>query len=280
MRVWLVTNDMSGGNDATRLEHLRGQFCNSAMQIIRHTRFPAVDAPVPAALDAAAIDIVAVFAGDGTLNAVISGLAGWSGAVLALPGGTMNLLYRRLFGDMDCDEAIRRAASGDLLRRRPGTISCTAGTAYAGLLAGPATAWYNVREALRDFDLAALAESAGEALEESFQGEFVRCDAPELGRREGYPLLALNPLDTAIEVAAYHAESAAEVLEQAAAIVRRQFREGPHDRLGKVSEVRLASVEGDPFEILIDGERAGARPLEVFTLEQAPVDLLASIAHD
>jgi len=280
MRIWLVTNDMSGSNDAARLHDLNRQFEDAGLDVIRHSRFPAEDAPAPADLEAALVDIVAIFAGDGTLNAVISGLSGWRGAVLVLPGGTMNLLYHRLFGNMDCEAAIRRTAAGDLWRRRPGIISCAAGEAYAGLLAGPATAWYEVREALRQFDLAGVAESTGEALEESFQGEFVRCAAPELGRAEGYPLLVLNPRDTGIELTAYHAENAAEVLEQAAAILRRDFREGPHDRLGEAQELSLASVDGDPIEILLDGERAGARPLEVFTLEQAQVDLLASIAHD
>ena len=280
MRVWLVTNEKSGSNDPARLDSLRRSFAANGLDMVGETHFPAEMPPPPAALDQKAVDIVAIFAGDGTLNAVISDLAGWGGAVLALPGGTMNLLYHRLFGDLVTDEAIRRAAAGSLVRRRPGTISCAAGIGYAGLLAGPATAWYDVREALRDADFARLAESAERALEESFHGEYVRCEAPALGRREGYPMLVLGPRDDGIEVTAYHAENAAEVLEQVAAILRRNFRSGPHDRLGHVAALRMASVRGDPFGILLDGEEAQAGPVEDFTLVPAPVDLLASVTYD
>ncbi len=280
MRVWLVTNEKSGSNDRARLDRLERSLAAHGIEVVRRTKFPAEAPPAPADLEAEAIDTLVIFAGDGTLNSVISGLVGWGGAVLALPGGTMNLLYHRLFGGMDCDEAIRRTAAGELVRRRPGTIACAAGIAYAGLLAGPATAWYDVREALRDIDLARLAGSASLALEESFRGEYVRCEEPEIGRREGYPMLVLGPRDEGIEVTAYHAENAAEVLEQVAAILRRNFRTGPHDRLGEVTKLRLASARGHAFGILLDGEEAQAHAHEDFVLVPAPVDLLASVAHD
>lgn len=280
MRAWLVTNDKSGSNDGDHLREVLEQLAEAGIGVAHHTHFPAEDPPDAERLEQSDIDIVVVFAGDGTLNRIISGLTGWEGALLALPGGTMNLLYHRLFGALKAGEVIRRAAVGKLIRRRPGAIRCSAGIAYAGLLAGPATAWYNVREALRDIDLAAVARGARIALQESFGGEFVRCASPELGRREGYPMLVLQPHNDGIAITAYHAETTPEVLEQLVAVLRRNFRAGPHDHLGEAAELRLASAEGDPFGILLDGEEAQAGAEEDFVLVPAPVDLLASIAHD
>jgi diacylglycerol kinase family enzyme len=83
--------------------------------------------PTPAALDAAGIGLVAVFAGDGTINSLIESLAGWSGAVLVLAGGTMNLLYHRLHGERTTDEVIAAAARGKSALRRPGVIPLSGG---------------------------------------------------------------------------------------------------------------------------------------------------------
>jgi hypothetical protein len=104
----------------------------------------------------------------------------------------------------------------------------------------------------------------------------IRCVEPEFGRREGYPLICLEPGDRSIDVVAYHAETAADYLEHAWALVRRNFREGPHELLGTADKVRLASTRGHPFGLLIDGERAEAAPEMEFVLAAAEVDLVAT----
>jgi hypothetical protein len=217
-----------------------------------------------------------VFAGDGTINSLIGALAGWSGAVLVLPGGTMNLLYHRLHGERTLDEVVAAVARGEAVLRRPGVIRCPSGNAYAGLLAGPGTSWGRVREAMREAAVVELAESAVAAIDETLTGEMIRCDDPALGRREGYPLLCLEPGDEAIEVVAYRAETAGEHLEQAWALIRRNFREGPHELLGTARKVRLVSTRGNPFGLLIDGEQAEASPQVDFVLAAAEVDLVAT----
>ena len=97
--VWLVSNASSGSNDDAALAALEDGCGRHGFHVAQRTVFPEQDLPTPAVLDAAGIDRVAVFAGDGTINTLIAGLAGWSGAVLVLPGGTMNLLYHRVHGD-------------------------------------------------------------------------------------------------------------------------------------------------------------------------------------
>ncbi len=274
--IWLVNNASSGSNDDAALAAL-DECCGShGLRVAQRTVFPEQDLPTPAALDSAGIDLVAVFAGDGTINGVIEALAGWGGAVLVLPGGTMNLLYHRLHGDRSMDDVVAAVARGATAARRPSVIRCPSGHAYAGVLAGPGTSWGRVREALREAAVVELAESTVEAIDETLTGEMIRCAEPLLGRPEGYPLICLEPGDEAIAVVAYHAESAVEYLEQAWALVRRNFREGPHELLGRAPAVALASTRGNAFGLLIDGEAAEAPAHAEFVLAACEVDLLAT----
>ena len=274
--IWLVNNAASGSNNEAALAALEHACGENGFRVAYRTVFPAQDLPTPAMLDAGGIDRVAVFAGDGTINSLLTGLAGWGGAVLVLPGGTMNLLYHRLHGDRTMEEAIAAAARGEGTMRRPGVIRCPFGTAFAGMLAGPGTSWGKVREAMREADVVELASGAVEAIEETLAGDMIACREPALGRAEGYPLVSLTPHDSGMEVEAYHAESAGEYLVQAWALLRRNFREGPHDVLGHAPRLRLASTQGQPFGLLADGELVEAAAEVEFTLAACEVDLLAT----
>lgn len=274
--IWLVSNDSSGSNDDAALAELETCFADHGLQIAQRTAFPAQDLPTPAILDAAGIDLVAVFAGDGTINGLIGALAGWGGALLVLPGGTMNLLYHRLHGERALEQVVAAVGRGETTVLRPGVIRCPYGNAYAGLLAGPGTSWGRVREAMREGAVAELAQSTVAAIDETLTGEMIACVEPRLGRPEGYPLLCLEPVDEAIEVVAYYAEGAGQYLEQAWALMRRNFREGPHELLGRAPAVRLASTRGNRFGLLIDGEQAEAAPEAEFALAAAEVDLVAT----
>lgn len=275
-RIWLVNNSFSGSNNEDALKALEACCGEHGFRVAHRSVFPAQELPTPAILDAAGIDCVAVFAGDGTINSLLAALSGWGGAVLILPGGTMNLLYHRLHGERSMEEVIAAVARREASPRRPGVIRSASGDVYAGLLAGPGTSWGRVREAMRVASVVELAAGTVQAIEETLNGEMIVCAEPQLGRREGYPLVMLTPHDRGIEVEAYHAESARQYLDQTWALMKRNFREGPHDVLGHASAVRLASTRGNSFGILIDGEQAEAGPEVEFRLAACDVDLLAT----
>ena len=102
---------------------------------------------------------------------------------------------------------------------------------------------------------------------------------PPLGRREGYPLVNLTPHDNGIEVDAYFSQTPGEYLEQTWALLKRNFREGPHDNLGTASELHLASTQNNAFGLLIDGEQVDGGADEAFRLACCEVDLLATAAE-
>lgn len=278
--IWLIHNDSSGSNDREALDELESTCSDCGLQIAWRTSFPTEELPTPAMLDAAGADIVAVFAGDGTVNAALKTLSGWSGSVLILPGGTMNLLYHRLFGDLDTGAALQAVAAGEAQPRRPGIITSAAGHAFTDLLAGPGTSWNGVREAMRNIDVAGLASETTAAFSRTLSGEPVLCREPALGREEGYPLLQLEPHDRHILVKAYHAETAERFIEQLLALVNRDFRSGPYDELGTVERVVLAGPDGAGMDLLLDGEPATTQEACEFVLARCQVDLLATVAND
>jgi len=275
-RLWLVNNTSSGSNDDAALAALEKCCGEHGFRVAHRTVFPAQELPAPAMLDAAGIDTVVVFAGDGTVNSLIAALTGWGGAVLVLPGGTMNLLYHRLHGEQALEEVVAAVATGKANRRRPGVIRSRHGDAYAGVLAGPGTSWGRVREAMREYAVVELAAETVKAIQETLTGEMIACVEPKLGRPEGYPLVNLTPHDRGIEVEGYLSTTPGEYLEQAWALLKRNFREGPHDILGVANEVRLVSTQGNAFGLLIDGEQAECGAEEVFRLASCEVDLLAT----
>ena len=275
--IWLVANENSGSNTPAALEELLNGCSTCGFQVDRRIAFPDEDLPTPAKLDAAGVGSLAVYAGDGTINALVTGLYGWSGQIIVLPGGTMNLFAKRLHGDSPAETILRRIGAGACRRVRPQVARCAQGDAMAGLLAGPGTAWYAVREAMRDTDLAGMAESANNAMAETTSGPMVHCADPSLGRSEGYPLIEITPGGWGLQLDGFYADSAGDFFQQAWALVRRQFREGPHERLALVDSVTvITDSTGETIGLLIDGEPAEGGLSVEFTVAECEVDLVAT----
>ena len=70
---------------------------------------------------------------------------------------------------------------------------------------------------------------------------------PVIGHKDGYPLIELTPSHRGLQVDGYRPESASDFLQQGWAVLRRRFREGPHERLGLLDRVRMENCAGDPI---------------------------------
>lgn len=278
--IWLVVNNASGSYSADCAERFQAVFDAAGMGaeagIARTINFPDEELPHAAELDAANVGILAVFTGDGTLNAAITRLEGWSGAVLPLPGGTMNLLSKRLHGDQQAESILTQFCQGKARPARPLVATTDHGTALVGLLAGPGTIWNVVREALRDSDVAGIVAGTAEAISETYEGPHVHLVDPAAGREDGYPLLEITPTDEGLRVKGYYAETISDFLSQGAALLRRNFREGPHDDLGLFQQIGLRHTDGSPIDLLLDGEPVEGGAREVFGVAASRVDLLAT----
>ncbi|HTM96474.1 MAG TPA: diacylglycerol kinase family protein [Croceibacterium sp.] len=275
-KIWLVCNPGSGSNHPDAVAALQSCCGEHGFEVARRIGFPDEPLPTAAQLDAAGIDCLAVYAGDGTVNSCVSALYGWGGAVLVLPGGTMNLLARRLHGDAATEQIVANAASGGARPVRPLVARTRHGDGLAGLLAGPGTAWYAVREAMREADVAGIVAGASEALAETTGGPMLHCREPALGRETGYPLIEITPGEWGLQLDGYYAESAGDHFAQGWAMLRRRFREGPHDRIGLTGAVTLASEDGGSIGLLIDGEQVEGGAQEEIAVARCEVDLIAT----
>lgn len=273
-KIWLATNAASGSNDEALVARIRELLEAGGAQIVRATDCRDDDLPDRRSVEKVGATHLLVLGGDGTLNSVLSRMEGWTGHVLPLPGGTANLLCRGLHGDSDPEAIVARFLAGELVTRRVPCVRGAGTIALAELLAGPGAKWADVREEMREGDVARIVESASEAAGESVSGAAVRIAEPAMGRDQGYPGVRLSPWPGGIHVQGYGGEGLVDLLKQGLAILGRDFRDGPHDDLGEHPGVTLESLDGTPIELMADGERLTGSAREAFSLAELEVDLL------
>lgn len=271
--LWLLINSASGSYSEAAVDDLTNSLAAAGCAPARTIQFPDEDLPTPEQLDAAGVATLAVFTGDGTINAAACAVEGWSGALLVLPGGTQNLLAKSLHGDVPA-EAVTSALAG-ARRQRRNAIRTSQGTALIELLAGPGAMWADVREGVRDFDLAAIAETFGKALSETREGPGVRVEAPQVGNPEGYRAVRLDCSGERMLTEGYDFSDWGQFAAQGfAMLVKRDFRQGPHDELGRFEAVMLKS--DGPIAMMIDGERREGGTEERVTCDTFALDFIVT----
>lgn len=271
--TWLVINSASGSYSEEAVAALEQAFAAGGHPLAQIVTIPDHDAPDRAALEAAGVEILAIYTGDGTINGVVTSLYGWGGQVLVLPGGTQNLLAKTLHGDVSVEDIVAAFGRGELVGAKRHLVRTSQGDALCEVLAGPGARWSDVREAMREGDLGELASTLGEAIGESAGGAQVAVVDPPLGKPDGYPAVRLHPKEGMLAVDGYGADTLAEYAQQGMALLRRDFREGPHDDLGLHGCVICRSEQ--PIELMIDGERMTGGPEERFELCECPIEFLA-----
>jgi len=146
-RTWIIANPASGSVTPAVRDSVEAAL-SACSEIVGRTAFPEEPLPEPGAIDAAGADTIVLLAGDGTINAAACAFADWDGALLILPGGTMNLLSKALHGDVAPDAIVAAAAAGAATIALP-FAQGEGHRAYVGLILGPAASWNRARERLR-----------------------------------------------------------------------------------------------------------------------------------
>lgn len=273
--IWLVTNAASGSNSDEAVQDVTASLEAIGCAPDRLIRFPDEELPTGDDLTRAGVRTLAVFTGDGTINAAATMAEGWDGAILVLPGGTMNLLSKALHGDVPPEAIAGHLAAGTFRRIGQPAVSTSQGTALVEVLAGPGAMWADVREGVRDFDLAAIAETFTNALRETREGPGVKVADPAAGKPDGYRALRIAPQGNGLHVDGYDFVDLADFAAQGFAIlVKRDFRQGPHDDLGWFDTVECKSDA--PIALMIDGERRQGKLRERFERIVFPVDFIAT----
>lgn len=258
-RTLLVNNSNSGNANAVEEGALTSALEAAGFDVVATTTLPKDKLPSAADLKAQNIQTLAICAGDGTISSMCAKLAGWSGEVLVLPGGTMNLLSRHLHGEYGLLELLELLPSLRPQAEAVPIVRAGKHEIYTGLTVGPSTRWGEVREGIRQADLSTLRETVSAAWSETLGEEGVWL---ENSPREPYAGIFIEPFDAEnMTIIAFRANSVGDMVNHGLAWLRKDFREGPRDELGTMT---VATIVGDHMEtgILVDGEyEDGTLPL-------------------
>lgn len=270
-RPALVCNLRSGSSDEALVGRLTGICRTAGAPLVRTIILPDGDLPSVATLEGDSVDLLLVLSGDGTLNAAASALETWDGVMLPLPGGTLNLFHKTLHGDRSPEDILGDALAGKAHIVHPPTILSDAGRAYIGVIAGPTTAWAEVREQFRSLSLSGLAETIPGAIDATLYGDGVRIR----GSDQSFQAINLTPKADRILAEGLITDSAGSILSHGIAWLGGDFREGPSVDL---SERRAVVIESKgTIGLLLDGEPAELPSGATYRLDPSPLAFLATV---
>lgn len=250
-RTLLITNTNSGSAGGVDEQSVASSLKLAGLDIVETRVLPEQDLPSQKQLDDRSIEIVAIVSGDGTISSLYTKLVKWGGAILVLPGGTMNLLSRRLHGDVSLDVLLEGLSKGGLVPKQIALIAVAEKHILTGLTIGPSTRWAEVREGMRHADLQTLAETIPAAWSDTMSADGVWvCDDV----KNQFASVFVEPVDgNHLSVIAFIASNVGDMVGHGLAWLRKDFREGPHEDLGIMREVKISSAERKA-SVLIDGE--------------------------
>ncbi|MCC2601739.1 diacylglycerol kinase family protein [Sphingopyxis yananensis] len=264
-RPIMVCNAQSGSHDP-EMETQLGEILRAAGRPFVHSiHLPDDDVPSRDMLEAHEADLLVIWTGDGSIRAAAQKIDGWDGAILPLPGGTLNLLSKKLHGDRDPADILRDVVSDHAMRR---SIPILRGSAHSladassgpssgegddsialiTILAGPATRWAEVRETLRQDGIISATRSAPDAVNAMLNAPGVRVT----GHAGEHSAVILTPLPNGIDAHGILAEGAMDLLRHGLAWLGGDFRDGPSQFITKAAELCLESDR--PISIEFDGE--------------------------
>ncbi|GLK48756.1 diacylglycerol kinase [Brevundimonas intermedia] len=207
---------------------------------------------------AASADVIFVLAGDGTARSVASKAKPNGPMIAPLPGGTMNMLPKALYGTADWKLALRRA----LEEGAPQVVSggeVEGEYFYCAAILGSPALWAPAREAMRTGKVKLAWAYARRALKRAFTGR-LRFSLDGGPRRRAEALVLISPMiskameePNGLEAAAMDPSDASQAFRLAANALFSDWRHDPavSTRAAKRIDVRARSripavIDGEP----------------------------------
>lgn len=271
-RYWFVTNARSGSTAETVAAEIRDTLSAMGHDMAGRTGFPDDALPSPDLLARAGVEWMVVYAGDGTVNAVLTALHAWDGAILILPGGTMNLLATTLHGEHDAMAILRRLTNHPPRRVSLPFAEADGHHAYAGLILGPATRWAAAREAVRDGRIGRLILAVRLAWRRSFGTGLRLAGVPALPRR--YQAVFVTPHSDRLDLAAVDARTWQRLFDLGRMALTDDWTNAQGVTRTQSPGFRVAGRGGTPA--LFDGEPHRLPAGAEVTLRHGPANIIAT----
>jgi diacylglycerol kinase family enzyme len=260
LKVRAIINTSSGGCDsgseAEMLHILKSAgvnncktWCGESRQIERAFAEAVAEKP----------GILAVLGGDGTIRTAAEACTGTDTYLLPLPGGTLNMLPRALYGDLSWQEALKSTLAA------PSKKALSAGRIgdelfFVAAVIGAPGLWMEARESIREREFGDAVEKSAVALRAMFETK-IRYSISSQACGEADVIAVICPLvseemsdsEQALEAAAIEVENARKLLGLATAAAFGRWRDNESVTLTKTHNVVVQSDTDIP--IFLDGER-------------------------
>lgn len=204
------------------------------------------------------LGVLIVFGGDGTIRTAAEACAEKGLYFIPLPGGTMNMLPRALYGDVAWEEALKntltapsaKMLSGGRIAGKQFLIAAIVGA--PALLAGP-------RESMREGNIVDAIEKGSVAFRRMFKAKIQYRISNEMkGEAEAVALICpliseqMSDSEQALEAAVVDVESASEVIGLLSTATFGKWRDHRNIILAKTKRVSVQSDKDIPATL--DGE--------------------------
>jgi diacylglycerol kinase family enzyme len=203
-------------------------------------------------------DVVVVLGGDGTIRTAANGCGECGKLLIPLPGGTMNMLPKALYGARTWPKVLAAV----LAKPRVQVVSggrIGAESFYCAAILGAPSLWADAREAVRHGHLIEAVKRSAVAIEHSGEPLSFTLGDGSLGQAQALAVIcplvsrALGNDAPALEVAALEPATAAGVFSLAYHAVFDDWRRDPSVTLSRVK--RLEVKGGGKVPAILDGEK-------------------------
>jgi diacylglycerol kinase family enzyme len=260
LKIGAIINTSSGGCDseseAEMLEILKSAgviiyktWCGESDQIERG--FTEVVTHEP--------EVLIALGGDGTVRRAAEACTGTGTYLVPLPGGTLNVLPRALYGDSSWQEALKETLTNPL------TKELSAGRVgdklfFVAAVVGAPGLWMEAREAIREGNILNAVGKAGVAFQAMFDSTIQYFISPQM-KGEAEVVAVICPLvseqmsgsEQTLEAAAIDVENATDLLGLATAAAFGKWRDHESVTLTKTNQMTVRSKKDIP--LFLDGER-------------------------
>jgi diacylglycerol kinase family enzyme len=204
------------------------------------------------------LEVLIVLGGDGTIRTAAEECAEEGPYLIPLPGGTMNMLPRALYGEVSWGDALENTLTAPSAKVLSGGRIADKQFFIAAIVGAPAL-WTQARESIRDGDIIDAIEKGSVAFQKMFETKVQYLISGEIkGEAEAVALICpviseeMSDSEQALEAAVIGVESAAEVIGLATAAAFGKWREDRNILLTKTKRVGVQSSKNIPA--ILDGE--------------------------
>jgi diacylglycerol kinase family enzyme len=204
------------------------------------------------------LEVLIVLGGDGTIRTAAEACAEKGPYLIPLPGGTMNMLPRALYGDVSWEDALKNTLVAPSVKVLSGGRVADKQFFIAAIVGAPAL-WAEPRESIREGDIIDAIKKGSVAFQKMFERKVQYLISGEIkGEAEAVALICpliseeMSDSEQALEAAVIDVESAAEVIGLATAAAFGKWRDDRNILLTKTRRVGVQSSKDIPATL--DGE--------------------------